>query len=133
MRKRFVSMLAIAATAILAACSTAPTVTSDVGSAAGHWVGFATVFGSTWTFDMTLAAQADSLRGTARMTSPAFTFALDYDVVGEQHGDSVSLRMLPVEDATVFVKGLVGSGGLTGRMWFNADTLIKRSIAFARR
>jgi len=133
MRRAFASALAIAATATLAACSTAPTVTSEAGSAAGHWVGSATVLGSPWTFDMTLEADTDSLRGTATMTNPAFTSALDYDVLGEQRGDTVSLRLLPLEDATVFVKGVVTTGGLTGRMWFDADTLIKRSIAFARR
>ena len=67
MRRAFISMVAIVTTATVAACSTAPTVAPNGGSAVGHWIGSATVFAATWTFDMTLTGETDSLRGMARI------------------------------------------------------------------
>jgi hypothetical protein len=41
--------------------------------------------------------------------------------------------MLPVEDATIHVAGIISGGVITGRLWFNANYGDTRDVVFTRR
>jgi hypothetical protein len=112
--------------AALAACRTGPE-----SNAAGVWTGSLNRTLDRWTLEMSLARTADSLTGATDVHGST-GFGEHYVVTGTQRGDSVVLRMVPVEDATINVAGIIAGDEITGRLWFNANTGSAQDIVFTR-
>jgi hypothetical protein len=84
-----------------------------------------------WKIDMTVTEQADSVHGTALLTSVPARIHEGYTVTGTA-GDSLRLLLRPIEDADIHIVTGIGANRLDGRMWMNQFTDQAHPITFDR-
>ena len=107
-------------------CATEPLRGID-GTWSGSYKPFTT--SSAWALTMTLSS-ADSLHGATDAVNGAFSE--HYVVSGTLVGDSLTLSMMPVEDATIHFTGRLLDDHLVGRAWLNTFADSASPVTFTR-
>jgi hypothetical protein len=86
----------------------------------------------TWNIDLTMTQQGDSIHGQANIVSVPARVNNGYTVAGVVDGDSLRLKMLPIEDADVYVDASMAGTRLSGILWLNSFTADAQPVVFAR-
>jgi hypothetical protein len=96
----------------------------------GSWMGSMQIGDTVWALRLTLIQNGDSLTGSAEITSSESNW--QYFVNGNYRGDSVTVRLRPVEDPDINIAGTIDGTRIVAEWWFNDNTASKGHVVLGK-